>query len=92
MLMKIHHYGLATTDIQQSVKIFSLFGYKISDPIFDPIQKVKAVFILREGEIPIEIICDSETDGPTSGFIAKVGSGLYHICYEVEEIEDTIKK
>lgn len=92
MIIKVHHYGLATSDLNRGAKTFSLLGYDVSEPIYDPVQQVEVVFVSRSGETTIELVCDSGTNGPTNGFISKVGSGLYHICYEVDDIENTIKK
>jgi methylmalonyl-CoA/ethylmalonyl-CoA epimerase len=88
--MEIHHYGLATKNLKRSAEVFSSLGYQVSEPIFDPIQQVEVSFVSREGQYPIELVCDSGTGGPTSGFLSKVGSGLYHICYKVDEMEETI--
>lgn len=88
--MQIHHYGLATKSLKRSAEVFRSLGYQVSEPIVDHIQRVKVSFVSREGQYPIELVCDSGTGGPTSGFLSKVGSGLYHICYEVDEMEEMI--
>lgn len=88
--MHIHHYGLATKNLERSMEVFRSLGYQVSEPVFDPVQHVKVAFVHRKGEHPIELVCDSETGGPTSGILSKVGSGLYHICYEVDNIEQMI--
>jgi methylmalonyl-CoA/ethylmalonyl-CoA epimerase len=88
--MEIHHYGLATKDLKRSAEVFRSLGYQVSEPIFDPIQRVEVSLVSRENEYAIELVCDSGTGGPTSGFLSKVGSGLYHICYEVDDMDEMI--
>ncbi|MCK4820463.1 VOC family protein [bacterium] len=88
--MDVHHYGLATKNLERSIDVFRSLGYQVSKPVFDPVQQVKVAFVFRKGEHPIELVYDSEAGGPISGIVSKVGSGLYHICYEVDNIEQTI--
>lgn len=88
--MEIHHYGLAVSDLARSAEVFLSLGYDVSDPIVDPIQRVEVRFVSRVGECPIELVHDSGAAGPTSGFVSKVGSGLYHICYLVDDLHVTI--
>lgn len=89
--MRIHHYGLATENIEMASEAFKALGYKkVDKPVLDPSQKAKVVFIFREGEPLIELVCDAETDGPVKNILSKIGSGLYHICYEVDNLKNTI--
>ena len=90
--LKVHHYGLATNDLQRSLEVFRSLGYKPEGDIFiDPIQKVKLLFVSRPGEPLIEIICDVDDSGPTKNIISKSGNGFYHICYETSDIEASIE-
>jgi methylmalonyl-CoA/ethylmalonyl-CoA epimerase len=89
--MRIHHYGLATKNIERTVGVFRSLGYQVSEPVFDPLQKVNIVFVKHDAETPIELVCDSEPSGPTTGLFSKIGSSLYHICYQVDNIEKMIQ-
>ena len=90
--LQIHHYGLATNNLQQSMDVFHSLGYSIGDIVIDPIQKVKLVFASRSGEPMIEMICDLDATGPTGKIIAKSGNGFYHVCYEINDMEESIEK
>jgi methylmalonyl-CoA/ethylmalonyl-CoA epimerase len=90
--LSVHHYGLATIDMQRSMDFFNSLGYSAGEIVIDPIQKVKLVFVLRPGEPAIEIICDLDDTGPTKNIISKSGSGFYHVCYEIDNIEESIEK
>jgi len=89
--LKIHHYGLATNDLERSIEVFRSLGYSAGEVFIDPIQKVKLVFVSRPGEPAIEIICDIDDTGPTRNLIARSGNGFYHVCYEVDDIEASIQ-
>ena len=90
--LKIHHYGLATNDLERSIQAFRSLGYHVGEIITDPIQKVKLVFVSRREEPLIEIICDLDMAGPTQQIVSKSGSGLYHLCYEVNNLDETMAK
>jgi len=89
--MRVHHYGFATNDLKASIRTFRLLGYRVGKPILDPTQKVYVAFVHREGESPIELVADATPDGPTKGLLSKVGNGLYHICYEVDDLDRAIE-
>lgn len=91
MTLSVHHYGFATENMERTAEVFRLLGYHVTEPVFDPIQRVRLSFAVREGQCPIELVCDRGAEGPTNGFIAKIGSGFYHICYEVDDIEESVK-
>lgn len=91
--MKIHHYGLATNDLERSIEAFKDLGFCIGETIEDPIQKVRISFVSCEGGHFIELICDMEPgQGPTSRIVSQIGTHFYHLCFEVEDIENTIKE
>jgi len=89
--LTIHHFGLASNDLDRSIEVFRSLGYIPGEIFIDPIQKVKLVFVSRIGETPIEIICDLDETGPTKNIIAKSGNSFYHVCYAVIDIEKTIE-
>jgi len=90
--LKVHHYGLATDNLERSMETMRTLGYHVGSITYDAIQKVRVAFVCRDHEAMIELICDADENGPTKRFLSQVGSGLYHICYEVDGIEEAIKK
>ena len=48
--------------------------------------------LLALQEAMIELVCDVDANGPTHRIVSKTGNGLYHICYEVDNLEETIMK
>jgi len=90
--LSVHHYGLATNNLQRSMDVFHSLGYSAGDIFVDLVQKVRLVFVSRPGGPVIEIICDLDDTGPTKNIISKSGSGFYHICYEIDNIEGSIEK
>ena len=48
--------------------------------------------IFKAGESRLELISPTSEDSPIAGFLQKKGSGLHHICLEVEDIEAEITR
>jgi len=89
--MKLSHVGIIVKDIKEGIKNHeTLFGYKqLSDIIEDPIQKVRVVLMGHSDEDPvkIELISPLGEDSPVTDLLKKRQS-LYHLCYEVPDIEE----
>jgi len=90
--MKLHHYGFATKSIEKSLREFERMGYHaLSEKIIDPIQKVELLFINNENNHPIELVAPMDNkESPISNILRKNSATLYHICYEVDNIEKSI--
>lgn len=88
--MIFHHLGLAVTDIDKGLKSLGKLGAVTSSILFeDPEQNVKVQFALLGG-VSIELVAPLGPKSPVDS-ILKLGGRFYHVCYEVEDIEDTIK-
>jgi len=89
--LKIHHFGFATKNIIKSKEKFELLGFKSGSLIFDKIQQVNILFLSKDDHYKIELIEGINENSPVNNIISKVGNSLYHICYEVPNIEEAIK-
>lgn len=93
--MKLSHVGIIVKDIEQGIKNHeSLFGYKQLGPIVDDhTQKVRVVLMGTSDADPvkIELISPLTDDSPVTELLKK-RQALYHLCYEVPDIEDAKKK
>lgn len=89
---KLHHYGLATKSIDDGVKLFLLMGYSVtSEKIIDNIQKVEILFLQKNSDHFIELIAPLDgVHGPITQILNKIGASVYHICYEVKDIDISI--
>lgn len=92
-LTRLHHVGFVVERIEESIAEFArTLGAQCDSEIFtDPIQKVKVAFLATAaGDAQIELVQANADDSPVSRFLAKSGPGLHHLCYEVEDIEETL--
>jgi len=92
--MKLHHIGIVVKDIKEGINTYKdVFGFsQESEIVHDKIQKVKVVFFsTNTSDVQIELISPAAEDSPVSNFLKK-GGGLYHLCYESEDLEKDMEK
>jgi len=90
--MKIHHIGIVVNNIQESLGEFSKFVKfdEITIPTLVGSQKVNVCF-MKIGELRIEFIEPVGNKSPVKKFLEK-GGGFNHICFEVNNLSETINE
>lgn len=92
--LRFDHIGIAVSNIEDAISIYrDIFGYKVlSGPFNDHIQKVSVCFMGTGGigDMNIELVAPLGDDSPINNILVK-GIGAYHICYEVDSIEEALK-
>ena len=92
---RFHHIGYAVADIRRYLDQHMIPLYApvhISEPVADPIQKVRVCFVTMRGGSVIELVEPLGDDSPVQRFIGSPRGGLYHLCYEVADLEDAIAR
>ena len=87
--MKQHHLGIACHDIDAYCKKIEQIHNVVAktDVLFDKEQQVTVQLLSFEDGTNLELISGKVV----AGFLKK-NVNLYHVCYEVEDIEFEIKK
>lgn len=89
--MKLDHLGIATKSLTDS-KAFYRDALGLTPAWEETVERdgVRvAAFTL--GEAKIEVLEPLRSDSPVGKFLASRGEGLHHICFEVEDLEGTLK-
>lgn len=87
--MKFHHIGIATNNIKETIqKLKKYFNIvEISNIVYDANQDANLCMLTMQNGIKIELI-----EGKVVENLVKKRQYLYHTCYSVENIEETIKQ
>lgn len=88
--LKFHHIGIACFDIDETKPFYELMGYKASSVTDDPIQDIRICFLKKEGAPLLELLAPIDEKSPVNRILATQGVTPYHICYEVEDIEQAM--
>ena len=88
--MKLHHVGIVVKNIQESLgELTKYLNFEeTSIPISVKSQKVNVCF-MKIGEIRIEFIEPIGNESPVKKALEQ-GGGFNHICFEVDNLSETI--
>lgn len=92
ILFRIEHVGVAVPDIERAISQYAdTLGYKLlRGPFDDPQQQARVAFIGNDcGGTQLELVAPLAAGSQVERVLAK-GQGLYHICYEVPNIDEAI--
>lgn len=91
-MRKIEHIGIAIENMEEAISIYeNLLNtkcYKIEEV---KSENVKTAFF-KIGDSKIELLEATNPDSPIAKYIAKRGTGMHHIAFDVEDIESEIKR
>ncbi len=90
-LTRFDHIGYAVKDIKKTAAVYLAGGYKLSETFEEKVQNTKIAFLTKEGFPTIELVSPLDGESPVDGFLEKIGVTPYHLCYEVDDIDDAFK-
>jgi len=92
--LQFSHVGVAVPSIEQAIDLYQeIFGYRVlSGPFDDLVQSVSVCFLgaRGSGNPTIELVAPNGENSPVNRILAK-GIGAYHLCYEVDDIEEALE-
>ncbi len=93
MLDKLNHIAIAVPDLKKAIiKYNSTFNAEISDILDLPEHGVRTAFI-KLSNTNIELLEPLDDKSPIMSFLKKnINGGIHHVCYEVKNINEAIKK
>jgi methylmalonyl-CoA/ethylmalonyl-CoA epimerase len=87
--MKFHHIGIATTNINETLNYIKKVYHNIdniTDIIYDELQDANLCMVTLDDGINIELVAGNQVNG-----YLKKRIYLYHTCWEVDDIDYTVK-
>jgi methylmalonyl-CoA/ethylmalonyl-CoA epimerase len=61
------------------------------EPVDDPIQNVRVAFAQLANGVAVEFVEPLGAKSPVSRILGR-GGGLYHVCYEVQDLAETLAR
>lgn len=91
-MKNIEHIGIAVKDIKDSTELFSkllnVAPYKSEEVETEGVETV----FFKTGETKVELLAATNEQSPIAKFIDKKGEGIHHIAFEVNNIDEEIKR
>ena len=89
---KLEHIGIAVSNLEVSIPLFEkLLNTNCYKTEVVETEKVRTAFFQKR-DIKVELLESSHPDGVIAKFIEKKGEGIHHLAFEVENIENEIKR
>ena len=89
-ITKINHVAIAVSDLDGALSFWrDILGLQVSHIEDVPSQKSKVAFIPM-GESEIELVNPTSSDTGLAKFLIEKGSGMHHLCFEVDNLEDML--
>ena len=86
----LNHVCIAVRDIEETLRLYGeLFGVDGAEAEEIAGQGVRAALV-RVGGSQLELIQPTDPEGSAARFIERLGEGLHHICFEVENLQQTL--
>lgn len=91
-IKKLDHIGYAVNDITTTAHHYTEAGWTLSDIMEEPSQNVKVAFLTKDGFPTIELVMPSGNGkDPVTQILKRSGVTSYHLCYEVDNIEQAME-
>ena len=88
--LDFHHIGIACRDIAKTLVFYVSMGYAPSPVVDDPLQRVRICFLEKADAPRLELIEPLDDQSPVARTLATAGVTPYHLCYEVQDIEEAV--
>lgn len=91
MIKKLRLVSIAVPELDAALEFFrDALGLQVDSNIEDPHHALKRVH-LKVGETALALLQPIEDESPVGRFLQERGSALYHLGFEVEDIELTMR-
>ncbi len=91
--MVIDHISFAVKNLEEGISYWNrVFGYRqLTNMVVNSLQKVKVVFLGKEGSIPVKLIEPVEGNLSLQNFVNR-GGGFHHICFKCSDINEKLNE
>ncbi|MCP4215835.1 MAG: hypothetical protein GY765_14375 [bacterium] len=89
---RFHHVAIAVKDMEEAVEFYTgvLQFKQLIKPLEVPPQRVKVCFVEAQPGVMIELVEGLGEKSPIKKVIAAAGAGPYHLCYQVEQLDQAV--
>ena len=92
MIKKINHIAVVVNDLEEAMHFWvDALGLELSHREHVASEAVDVAF-LPVGDSKIELLQPVDNESGVARYLEKRGSGMHHICFEVDDIEAALQK
>jgi len=92
VIRKLHHVAVAVESVEAASRFYrDLLGLTVSRTMTLEDRGLK-VALIQAGDTEIELLEPTSVDNTVRRFLERRGSGLHHVCFQVDDIETAMKE
>ena len=92
MMKKVNHIAVVVNDLEEAMHFWvDALGLELSHREHVASEAVDVAF-LPVGDSKIELLQPVDNESGVARYLEKRGSGMHHICFEVDDIEAAMQK
>jgi methylmalonyl-CoA/ethylmalonyl-CoA epimerase len=89
---RINHLAIVVENIEAALPFWrDALGLPLGEVSDVPQEAVKVAF-LESGESHVELVQPTDSESGIGRYLAKRGSGMHHVCFEVDDIAVTMQR
>ena len=88
----IDHIGYAVKDLASAREYFKALGFDFSVEEEDMLRSVNVCVATDLKGSRIELLVTTKEKSPIDSYLKKIGPTPYHICYETDDMDDSINE
>lgn len=90
--MQVDHIGYIVKNIEKALIEFEKLGYEKCSTFFDDENRKVRILFVKKNEYLLELIEPKDETSDAYAYLKKMQNGPYHICYKVDNIDESIKQ
>jgi methylmalonyl-CoA/ethylmalonyl-CoA epimerase len=92
MIIKINHVAIVLPELDEGVGFWAgALGLEVEARRREATEEVDIAF-LPVGESDVELLAPFTDSSGVAKYLAKRGPGIHHICFEVDNLEETLQR
>ncbi|MEO6562292.1 MAG: VOC family protein, partial [Nitrosospira sp.] len=89
--LRFHHFGLASRRPDRTLRFLEGLGHEVVTQVYDPLQNVHLWLCAHDFMPTVELVAPADGTGPLDTILATSGEGVYHLCYETENLKASLE-
>ena len=89
--MQVDHIGYVVKNIEKALIEFEKLGYEKCSTFFDDDKRNVKILFIKKNDYTLELVEPKDESSDAYSYLKKLQNGPYHICYKVDNIDESIK-
>lgn len=92
--LRFHHVGVAVKSIAKALETYvGVLGFRqLAEPVEVPTEGVRVCFVEAPPGVRLELVEAVREDSAVGGVLERSGAGPYHLCYEVDDLDEALRR